>query len=220
MDDERAHVVITGGEGDLAKAIASELHGQGHQVATPGRGQLDVRIAESIDRFFNDRVVDLLVCNAGVTRDAPIGRLTENDWDQVWRTNFRGALDCARAVIPGMEQRGGGQVVFISSFSAHHPPVGQAAYAASKAALNGLVSDLAVRHGSSNVRINAVLPGFLETRMTESVSAPRKAQVLCHHTLGRFNTCAGAARFIGFLHFQMPDTSGQVFQLDSRLASF
>ena len=76
MDDAQAHVVITGGEGDLAKAMASELQGQGHHVATPGRAELDVRRPESITRFLNDRVVDLIICNAGVTRDSPMARLT------------------------------------------------------------------------------------------------------------------------------------------------
>jgi 3-oxoacyl-[acyl-carrier protein] reductase len=64
-----------------------------------------------------------------------------------------------------------------------------------------------------------VLPGFLETTMTSGVTPMRREQILADHTLGRFNTCAHAAEFIRFLHHQMPHTSGQVFQLDSRIAS-
>jgi 3-oxoacyl-[acyl-carrier protein] reductase len=115
-----------------------------------------------------------------------------------------------------MIARGHGHIVFISSHSAKHPPVGQAAYASAKAALLGLTADLAALHGASNIRINAVLPGFVETRMTENVTETRRKQVLADHSLGRFNTCREAAAFIRFLHHELPHTSGQVFQLDSR----
>jgi 3-oxoacyl-[acyl-carrier protein] reductase len=115
-----------------------------------------------------------------------------------------------------MKRRKSGHVIFISSNSALHPPAGQAAYAAAKAALLGLVGDLAGPCGDFNIRVNAVLPGFLATRMTESVSNTRRAEVLAAHALGRFNTCERTAAFIRFLHFELPHTSGQVFQLDSR----
>jgi 3-oxoacyl-[acyl-carrier protein] reductase len=115
-----------------------------------------------------------------------------------------------------MELRSAGHIIFISSQSAIHPPPGQAAYAAAKAALLGLATELACRHGPAGIRINTVLPGFLETRMTAPVSAARKAEVLAGHVLGRFNTCEAVGRFIRFLHQDLPHTSGQVFQLDNR----
>jgi 3-oxoacyl-[acyl-carrier protein] reductase len=118
-----------------------------------------------------------------------------------------------------MLARNTGHIIFISSFSALHPPLGQVAYAAAKAALLGYVADLAGRHGRSNIRVNAVLPGFLETRMTETVSARRRSEILAAHALERFNTCREAAGFIRFLHHDLPHTSGQVFQLDSRVNS-
>ena len=182
----------------------------------PSRGELDMRDATAIERYFHGRQVDLLVCAAGITRDAPLRLLKSEDWNEVWAVNFTGAARCARAAIPGMVAQGGGHIIFISSHSALHPPPGQAAYAAAKASLLGLVADLASRHGSANIRINAVLPGFLETRMTESVTPRRRNEVLADHALCRFNTCTQVASFVRFLHHQLPHTSGQVFQLDSR----
>lgn len=210
------HAVITGGTGSLGRAIAEALLGPDWSVSAPGSRDLDVRDDAAVQDFFRGRPVDLLVCAAGITRDAPLARLSEAAWDETWDVNFKGAVSCAEAVLPGMRQRQAGHIMFISSFSALHPPVGQAAYAAAKAALLGLVSDLAGRHGSFGIRVNAVLPGFLETAMTEPVSERRRSEVLRDHVLGRFNTCRDAANFIRFLHHEMPHTSGQVFQLDSR----
>jgi 3-oxoacyl-[acyl-carrier protein] reductase len=115
-----------------------------------------------------------------------------------------------------MRRLGQGHVVFISSHSAIHPPPGQVAYATAKAALLGLTSGLAIELGPEQIRVNAILPGFLETRMTQGVSSLRREQVLSAHTLGRFNTCEAAAAMIAFLHHALPHTSGQMFQLDSR----
>lgn len=216
MQSETQHAVITGGTGSLGRAIASALQAPGWTVAAPGSAELDVRDPAAQRKFFNGLPVDLLVCAAGITRDAPLARLTSQTWDETWAVNFQGARDCAQAVLPGMIARGCGHIVFISSFSALHPPAGQAAYAAAKAALLGLTSDLAARHGPSNIRVNCVLPGFLDTRMTEAVTEARSAEVFSAHRLGRLNTCDRVAAFIHFLHHELPHTSGQIFQLDSR----
>lgn len=217
MRQGKQHAVITGGTGSLGRALAEALQQDGYTVASPGSKELDVRDKDSVEKYFHERHVDLLICAAGITRDAPLARLSEQSWDDVWNVNYEGSLACAEAVLPDMSARELGHIVFISSFSALHPPSGQTAYASAKAALLGLVSDLAVRHGPSNIRVNAVLPGFLETAMTSSVTEERRAEVLDMHTLGRFNTCESVAKFIRFLHQEMLYTSGQVFQLDSRL---
>jgi 3-oxoacyl-[acyl-carrier protein] reductase len=187
-------------------------------VAAPGSHELDVRDDAAVRRYFAKQPANLLICAAGITRDAPLARLSEFSWIETWDVNFKGVLRCVEAALPRMIERRAGHVILISSFSALHPPIGQNAYATSKAALLGLVTDLAVRHGPSNIRVNAVLPGFLETRMTETVTECRKSEVLDSHVLGRFNTCAAVADFIRFLHHGLPHTSGQVFQLDSRIS--
>jgi len=207
---------ITGGNGALAQALARLLRGNGWEVTAPPRAELDVTDAAAVADHCAGRSVDLLVCAAGVVRDQPLAKITAEAWEEIWAVNFTGAAACAAAVIPAMRTAGAGHIVFISSHSAHHPPPGQASYAAAKAALLGLTRDLSRRHGPSNIRVNAILPGFMETPMTRAVTASRRAAVLADHALGRFNTTDSVASFIHHLHEQLPHTSGQVFQLDSR----
>jgi 3-oxoacyl-[acyl-carrier protein] reductase len=213
-----SQIIITGGNGGLARAIAARFADGGWQVDAPGRTALDVTDTASVKSYFATRTPDLLVCNAGVIRDKPLARLTNSDWQDVIDVNFHGARRCAAACLDAMAARGGGHVVFISSFSALHPPAGQSAYAAAKAALIGLAQGLATEVGAHGVRLNVVLPGFLETPMTHAVSAARRAEILASHTLGRFNTPQAVAAFLWHLHHDLPHTSGQVFQLDSRIA--
>ncbi len=116
-----------------------------------------------------------------------------------------------------MAKRRSGHILFISSFSALHPPVGQANYSASKAALLGMMKSMAQELGRRNVRVNAVIPGFMETKMTAPLSDQIKQDVLNRHVLGRYNTPEAVAEFIVHLHQHMPHTSGQTFNLDSRI---
>lgn len=210
------HVVITGGTGGLGRAIAETFGQAGWAVAAPGRRDLDLRDEQAISRYFQDRPVDLLVCAAGVIRDAPLLHLSPEAWDDTVTVNFTAARRCANAVVAGMKARGEGHLLFISSRSAVHPPAGQAAYAVSKAALLGLTIDLARCHGADNIRANVILPGFLETPMTASLSDKRRAEILDDHQLQRFNTPSAVASFVFHLHQHLPHTSGQIFQLDSR----
>lgn len=209
--------VITGGTGSLGSAIADGLLAPGWEILAPGRSELDVCDPVSVGRYFQQYSPELLVCAAGATKDSLIGGTTEADWDDVFAVNFKGAATCARAVLPTMIRNRKGHIVFISSHSAVHPPAGQIAYATAKAALLGLVADLAFCHGVNNVRVNAVIPGYLETRMTAAVSSKRRQEVLNAHALGRLNTVNAVAKFIHHLHHELPHTSGQVFQLDSRM---
>lgn len=213
-------VIITGGTGGLGTAIADIFREAGRDVVKLGRKDLDLSDTFAVEAFFQALPCDLLVCAAGAAEDVPLARMTEDAWDAVFGLNFKAARQCAMAAIPAMAESGGGHVVFISSHAAIHPAVGQAAYSTAKAALLGLTVDLAGRWGSSGVRVNAVMPGFIETRMTAGVSASRRGKVMAEHLLGRFNTPEAAADFIRFLDERMPHTSGQVFQLDSRRGFF
>lgn len=210
-------IVITGGMGALAQAIAAEFDNSGWIVEAPGRDELDVSCSKSVATFFSSRDVDLLICAAGIIRDAPLAKLSESDWDNVLETNLIGSARCAKAAAHRMLQQRKGHLVFISSYSALHPPKGQAAYAASKAGLIGLSHSLAIEYGSVGIRSNVLLPGFITTPMTSQVSSTRRANVRAEHVLGRFNTPCCVARFIRFLEEDLPHTSGQVFQLDSRV---
>ncbi len=150
-------------------------------------------------------------------RDTPLLRMEEEQWDDVVAVNYKAAARCAAAAVPGMLTKGRGHVIFVSSYAALHPAVGQAAYATAKAALHGLAREMAEKHGSAGLRFNVVLPGFLETAMTEAVSDQRKEVIRGMHCLGGYNTVSVAAGFVRFLEERLPFTSGQVFSLDSRL---
>jgi 3-oxoacyl-[acyl-carrier protein] reductase len=209
--------VITGGEGGLGRALAAAFDAAGHPVLHPGHRELDVTDERAVRDFFRDHPAELLVCNAGLTRDAPLARLGEAAWDEVMAVNLRGAAACAAAAARGMLRARRGHLVFISSFSALHPPGGQAAYAAAKAGLLGLAKSLARELGPAGIRVNTILPGFLDTPMTAGLSGERRAQVRRDHVLDRFNTPEAVAAFLVHLHDHLPHTSGQVFQLDSRI---
>lgn len=210
-------VVITGGTGGLGTAIAGEFAGNGWEVVALGRKDLDLEDDVAVKAFFDQRECDLLVCCAGIIRDAPLSRMEEEAWDEVMAVNYGAAARCALAAVPGMRARGCGHIVFISSYAARRPAVGQAAYAVAKAALHGMARDLAEKHGKHGLRFNVVMPGFLETPMTKAVSDKRKEVIRDGHCLGEFNTVEAAAGFIRFLEEKLPFTSGQLFSLDSRL---
>jgi 3-oxoacyl-[acyl-carrier protein] reductase len=211
------HVLITGGEGDLARALEAEFRREGHQVHAPGRRALDVRNEKQVDAYFSGLArLDVLVVNAGLTRDGLLGNMSPGDFDEVVNTNLRGAFLCARAAVKLMVRQRSGHLLFIGSRSARHGTRGQSNYAAAKAGLVGLAQSLAQEYGARNVRSNVVLPGFLETRMTAPIRPERREEIRNEHVLGRFNTVDNAARAIAFLA-RLDHVSGQIFTLDSRL---
>lgn len=209
-------IIITGGTGGLGQCISQRFIKQGWQVLALGRQDLDLTSPSAIETFFSKNPCDLLVCAAGAINDQPLIKMNESAWDEVFDINYLAAKKCARAAIASMIDKNQGHVIFISSYAACHPAVGQAAYSTAKAAILGLTRDLAIEYGSNHIRVNAILPGFMDTPMTESVSSDRKREVLHSHVIGQFNTPEIVADFIWFLEERMPHTSGQFFQLDSR----
>jgi len=211
------HGLITGGDGGLAVAMAAELRDAGMEVSAAGRRELDVCDEEMVKGYFSKfEKLDLLVCNAGCIRDEVLLKMREREWDEVMEVNLKGAFLTARAAVRKM-LRAGGHVVFVSSYSAFKPPVGQANYAAAKAGLVGFAKSLASELGGKNVRVNVIVPGFLETKMTDHFSEDARKEVREKHCLKRLNEVECVAKFLRCLHFDMPHTSGQIFHLDSRI---
>lgn len=209
--------VITGGGGDLAVAIAAELRDQRFRIYAPVHDELDVTSPEKVREFFRTLSgIDLLINNAGCRDDVVVAKMSEAQWDAVLATNLRGAFLCSQAASLKMMAQRSGHIINIGSFSAKFGTLGQGNYAAAKAGLIGLTQSMARELGKRNVRVNCVLPGFLETRFTARMAEQRKQNALEMHELRKFNTVMDAARFIAFLE-TMPSVSGQVFQLDSRI---
>lgn len=216
--EERPTAIITGGQGDLGKAVRAELEGQGWSVRAPGRRELDVSDPASVTAFFSDITkLDLLVHCAGTLRDRMLANMMDEDFDTVLDVNLKGAFRVSQAALMLMAKRRHGHIVFIGSNSARWGVAGQANYAAAKAGLIGLTHSLAREYGARSVRVNCVLPGLLETKMTAHLTAEVLDGIRAMHALKRFNTCAEVAKFIAFLSGNLPHTSGQIFQLDSRV---
>jgi len=214
-EDSPLHILISGGEGDLARALQKAFAGD--HIHAPGRKEMDVRDEKQIEAYFSklDRL-DVLIANAGLTRDGAVTGLATADFNEVVNTNLRGAFLCSRAAVKKMVKQRSGHIVLIGSRAAKCGTRGQSAYAAAKAGLVGLAQSIAKEYGARNIRCNVVLPGFLETKMTAGLSEQRREEVRAEHALGRFNTVENAARAIAFIS-RLDHVSGQVFTLDSRI---
>ncbi len=217
--DDVPSLMISGGKGGLAQCVQELFAARGWRVVAPSHAELDVRRCADIKEFVADKgPFDCVICNAGMTGDQLLARQTEARWDEVMEVNLRGAAWCAASVARGMKRtHRQGSIVLMGSYAAMHPGMGQALYAASKAGLEGLMKSLAREWGGDGIRVNLVLPGFMETPMTGQLPESVVEQARAKHVLGAFNTPFRVAEFLYFLHESMPLTSGQVFSLDSRI---
>jgi NAD(P)-dependent dehydrogenase (short-subunit alcohol dehydrogenase family) len=209
--------LITGGEGALASALHRQLAAAAWTVHAPGRSELDVTSAASVQNYMTGLGgLDLLVNCAGITRDGLLLSQHEAERDAVLDVCLRGAFVCAREAARLMLPQGRGHIVNIGSHSALTGPSGQSAYAAAKAGLIALTKSLALELGPAGIRVNTVLPGWFDSKMTRAASDTARARALAANALGKFGTVDDAARFVLFLH-SLPAVSGQLFCLDSRI---
>ena len=210
--------LITGGQGSLALSLAAELKTQGYDVHAPGRLELDVTDAAAVKGYIHSlQRLDLLICNAAVIKDQPALKMDAESFSTVLDVNLKGCWSATQAALKLMSRQRSGHIIFISSFAALSGTAGQCNYAASKAAIHGLCCSIANEYGGRNIRCNTILPGFMETRMTAHLTEGQRQSFLHSHALGRFNEAASVAKFIAFLDQHMPHTSGQSFNLDSRI---
>ena len=212
--------LITGGSGDLAQAIRAELESQGWLVHAPSRQEMDVTDKAQVQRVIGALgQLDLLIHNAGITRDSLVLKMSETDFSDVLSVHLKGAFLCSQAALKIMIKQRQGHLIQIGSYSALCGPTGQANYAAAKAGLIALTQSLAAEYGPRGIRANVILPGFLDTKLTRHLldDEAQHQRILSDHTLGELTTPQDTARFIAFLH-TLPAISGQVFQLDSRIS--
>ena len=188
-----ARVVIGYRSGaDEAAAVAAETGGRAVQadVADPADAR---RLVEEAGE------VDVVVNNAGLTRDGLLARMPDEDWRAVLDTNLGGTFHVCRAAARGMMRRRSGSIVNVSSVVGLHGNPGQTNYAASKAGIIGFTKSLARELGGRGVRANVVAPGYIETRLTEVIAAEHRELMLANTPLGRFGSpkdVAGAVRFL------------------------
>lgn len=201
-----------------AEGCAPHLEPLGEILSLPlgvtNRESVEKAVKTVLDRWGR---IDALVNNAGITDDHLLWQTSEGAWDRLLNTNLTGAFLCSQAALRSMLKQRDGHIINVTSFSARCGARGQSAYAAAKAGLIGLTRSLAKELGSRNVRVNAVMPGVLPTRMTADLPADVMEAFARANALGRINEIDEVARFVVFLA-GMRNVSGQVFQLDSRIA--
>ena len=169
-------------------------------------------INKIIDKFSK---IDIVVNNAGITKDNLILRLSENDWDKVIAVNLRGAFLCSKLAAKFMVKQRSGKIVNVSSIIGIVGNAGQANYSASKAGLIGLTKSLAKELGSRNVGVNAVAPGYIQTQMTDKLPDKIKEEMLKRIPLNRLGTPADVSNAVLFLASSAADyITGQVVVVD------
>ena len=209
--------LVTGASKGIGRAIAEELARAGATVVVGYRSgqeeaealageiggravQADVSSPDDAKRLVADAgEVDVLVNNAGLTRDTVLARMSDDDWRTVLETNLSSVFYTCRAVTRPMMRKRGGAIVNVSSIVGVHGNFGQANYAASKAGIIGFTKSLARELGSRGVRANVVAPGYVKTQLTEVLPDEATTAMVANTPLGRIaepREVAGAVRFL------------------------
>ena len=224
MEERKSQVaLVTGGSRGIGLAVARELASAGARVAVvardegraraaagslPGEGHAGFAADVADPQSVNDLVArvdqelgapDIVVNNAGITRDNILMRLKDEDWDAVIDTNLRGAFNVIRAVSRGMMKKKAGRIINISSVVGLSGNKGQANYAASKAGLIGLTKSVARELASRGILVNVIAPGYIETEMTAELPEAARETLLGQISLGRLGRPEDVAAAVRFL---------------------
>ncbi len=186
---------------EAARAAADEIRAAGGkaEIAQFDVGDFDASEKAIAEIAKTEGRLDILVSSAGISIDALMLRLKEEDLDRVLAVNLKGSLACSRAALKVMMRQKWGRVVFLSSVVGEAGNAGQTAYAASKAALLGVTKSLAKEYASRNITVNAVTPGYIETDMTAALTEEQRAAMLTGVPLARPGKPEEVAATVAFL---------------------
>lgn len=206
-------------EKEKAEVVAQEIFEAGNKDVEVF--VCDVRDSIKVRQMVDSMVVrwkrlDVLVNNAGLTRDRTILKMTNAEWNDVLEVNLSGAFWCLREAARLMSKEGAGHIINIASIMGVKPGFGNANYSASKAGLIALTKAAAKELGRFHITVNAVLPGFHETGMSAGLPDDHKRKVIAEHAMGESTRIEDLCRVVLELA-QNPSVSGQVFNVDSRV---
>lgn len=213
--------IVTGGTRGIGEAISLRLKKMGHMVAANYAGN-DEKAKEFSERTgiavykwdVGDHEacldscakvaaelgdVDIVVNNAGITRDGTLHRMSYEDWHEVMRVNLGGCFNMAKACFPGMRERGWGRIINIGSINGQAGQYGQVNYAAAKSGIHGFTKALAQEGGKFGVTVNAIAPGYIDTDMVAAVPQPVLEKIVAKIPVGRLGQADEIARGVGFL---------------------
>jgi 3-oxoacyl-[acyl-carrier protein] reductase len=193
-----ATVGLTGRDGDALKALAEELGDRAHVLVA------DLADSDAISALMGEAEaamgkVDVLVNNAGLTRDGLAMRMKDEDWDAVIAVNLTAGFRLARSALRGMMRARFGRIINITSVVGHVGNPGQANYVASKAGLTGMTKALAIEVATRGITVNCVAPGFIATAMTDGLSDDLKQGLMARIPTGRFGEPDDVASCVTFL---------------------
>ena len=213
--------IVTGGTRGIGQAICLRLQKQGHLVIASYGGndekakaftfdtgirayRWDVGDHEACIHNCNDIAaehgpIDIVINNAGVTRDGVLHKMSFDDWNEVMRINLGGCFNMAKATFPGMRERGWGRIVNIGSINGQAGQYGQVNYAAAKSGIHGFTKALAQEGAKYGVTVNAIAPGYIDTDMVAAVPPPVLEKIVAKIPVGRLGQAEEIARGVAFL---------------------
>lgn len=221
--EEGAYVAIFGTNRDRGEQIVAEIKSV---PQTPGAAFYQVNVANpqeveaAIKKILEERgQVDVLVNNAGITRDQLLMKMSEEDWDNVMDVNVKSCYNTCRALVRTFLKAKKGKIINMSSVVGLTGNAGQVNYAASKAAIIGLTKALAKELASRNIHVNCIAPGFIDTAMTEIMTDSQKQATMAQIPLGHMGTTKDIANAALFLASGWSDyITGQVITVDGGMA--
>lgn len=214
MSDSTSIALVTGGNRGIGLAIARSLKSEGHRVVitfrsgTPPDGfdavQMDVTDGQSVEAAFSKieseiGQPEIIVANAGITKDTLVMRMSDEDFESVIDANLTGAFRVAKRATKGLLKLKRGRLIFVGSVVGSVGAAGQVNYSASKSGLVGMARSFARELGSRGITANVVAPGFVETDMTASLDEKRRADIAAQVPLGRFCSAEEIAEVVSFI---------------------